>query len=116
MTRQASERADPTRTPRERPQHPPAMFPAEPARKALVTLALRRQLSLMDAALEINLDEATARNVFLRRRLRWDHADIVAVALGWHPTELWPDWFGGTQAPPPDLPESSTLFHACTEE
>ena len=98
MTREASERADPTRTRRERPQHPPAMFPAEPARKALVTLALRRQFSLMDAALEIHLDEATARNVFLRRWLPWDRADQIAVALGQHPSELWPDWFGPNPA------------------
>ena len=48
---------------------------------------------MMDTALEIHLDEVTARNVFRRRWLPWDRADQIAIALGQHPSELWPDWF-----------------------
>ena len=116
MTRLGSERSDATQARWEQSGRPPAMFPAEPARKALMELALRRQLSLMEAALEIHLDEVTARKVFLRRWLPWDRADHIAVALGRHPSELWPDWYGPIPAPFLFLQESSSLLHARTQE
>lgn len=94
MTRLASKHPDATETARELAGQPPAMFPAEPARQALIALARRRHLGVMDAALDIHLDELTARKLFLRRWLPWERADQIAVALGRHPSELWPDWFG----------------------
>lgn len=31
--------------------------------------------------------------VTCRERLRYDTADRIAVGLGRHPSELWPEWF-----------------------
>lgn len=29
----------------------------------------------------------------LRRGLSWSEADVLAVAVGLHPVDLWPSWF-----------------------
>jgi lambda repressor-like predicted transcriptional regulator len=35
--------------------------------------------------------------VLSRDRLRSDAADRIAVVLGRHPSELWPEWFADEQ-------------------
>ncbi|HVF19505.1 MAG TPA: helix-turn-helix transcriptional regulator [Mycobacteriales bacterium] len=72
-------------------------FPAKPARRALRRLATDRDLSICALAENIGVDPCTIHRLFTRDRIRWDAADHIAVALGYHPYQLWPEWF--------DLPE-----------
>lgn len=69
-------------------------FDAEPARALLTARARQADLSLHELALTIGLPKRTLHRVLASPRLRWDIADRVAIALGHHPCELWPTWFG----------------------
>jgi hypothetical protein len=69
-------------------------FPAEPARRALYRLARDRRVPLTHLARLVALDRRTIQRLARRDRLRVDAADRIAVALGRHPCELWPTWFG----------------------
>jgi lambda repressor-like predicted transcriptional regulator len=66
-----------------------ASFPCEPARARLRTLVGSRH--------RLPLSRQTIRTVMTKERLRADVADRVAVALGCHPCELWPEWFGAPE-------------------
>ena len=68
-------------------------FPAEPARRALCRLSADRDISVVDIALAAGIDRCTLQRLFTRDRLRYDAADNIAVALGYHPCQLWPEWF-----------------------
>jgi lambda repressor-like predicted transcriptional regulator len=68
-------------------------FPAEPARRALRQLAAETDDSVCTIAENIGVDRSTVLRLFTRDRLRWDAADHIAVALGYHPCQLWPEWF-----------------------
>lgn len=68
-------------------------FPAEPARRALRRLAADRDKTIIDIAAAAGIDRATLQRLFTRDRLRFDAADNIAVALGCHPCQLWPEWF-----------------------
>ena len=68
-------------------------YPAQPARAAATRLARSRDLSVTELASHVGLDRSTLQRLFTRDRLRYDAADTIAVALGRHPSELWPDWF-----------------------
>jgi lambda repressor-like predicted transcriptional regulator len=68
-------------------------FPAEPARRALRRLAAARDDSICAIAANIGVDPCTLHRLFTRDRIRWDAADRIAVALGYHPCQLWPEWF-----------------------
>ncbi|HEX8001572.1 MAG TPA: hypothetical protein VF519_02640 [Mycobacteriales bacterium] len=72
-------------------------FPAEPVRRALRRLAAETDDSVCAIAVNVGVDRDTLHRLFTRDRLRWDAADRIAVALGYHPCQLWADWF--------DLPE-----------
>lgn len=63
-----------------------------PARRALTDYARERRLSLEELADVLHLD-FDVRALIDRRWLPWHLADQVAVALGHHPYELWPEWF-----------------------
>jgi plasmid maintenance system antidote protein VapI len=67
-------------------------FPAEPARRALRRLATDRDLTVCALAENLGVDRSTIQRLFTRERLRWDAADHIAVALGCHPCQLWPEW------------------------
>jgi lambda repressor-like predicted transcriptional regulator len=59
-------------------------------------LVLSRKCSdtpLSTLALQVGLDRRTLERVRSRHRLRSDAADRISVALGHHPSELWPEWF-----------------------
>lgn len=71
-------------------------FPAEPARRALRALLADTQASIVATAGAIGVDPTTLHRLFTRDLIRYDAADRVAVALGHHPSELWPEWFAGT--------------------
>jgi lambda repressor-like predicted transcriptional regulator len=68
-------------------------FPAEPARRALRALLADRQASVVATAATIGVDPTTLHRLFTRDLIRYDAADRIAVALGHHPSELWPEWF-----------------------
>lgn len=71
-------------------------FSAEPARRALRQLATDKDNTIVDIALAAGIDRCTVQRIFTRDRLRYDAADNVAVALGYHPCQLWPEWFSIT--------------------
>ena len=73
-------------------------FNAEPARALLLARARAAELSLRELALSIGLPKRTLHRVLSSSRLRWDIADRVAIALGYHPCEVWPSWFDLTHA------------------
>jgi lambda repressor-like predicted transcriptional regulator len=68
-------------------------FPAEPARRALRRLAAETDDSICAIAEHIGINRCTLHRLFTRDRIRWDAADHIAVALGYHPCQLWPEWF-----------------------
>ena len=70
-----------------------ALFPAEPARRAIDEFASTRRITLGEAAAHLHLDAALVQAVFQRRWVPWEAADAIAVALGHHPCDLWPEWF-----------------------
>jgi lambda repressor-like predicted transcriptional regulator len=72
----------------------PARFPAAPVQTAIRSFAQRHALSLEGVAIAIALDSALLGRVMERRWLPWPLADTLAIALGTHPSLLWPDWFG----------------------
>ena len=68
-------------------------FPALPARTRLLQRAAAHDIPLTELCDVLGLPRRTLHRVLASDRLRWDAADRVAVALGAHPSELWPDWF-----------------------
>ncbi len=70
-----------------------AQFPAEPARRVINAFASGRRITLAEAAGQLHLDAALVQAVFHRRWIPWEAADAIAVALGHHPCDLWPEWF-----------------------
>ena len=81
-----------------RPAPPPVgrvasiYLPSQPAQAALRRL-LDGDSDLVALADILRLDRSTLHRLMGRDRLRYDAADRIAVALGRHPYELWPDWF-----------------------
>lgn len=67
-------------------------LPAGPAQRAIRGFARRHALSLDGVAIAIALDSQLIDSVMQRRWLPWDLADALAVALGEHPSALWPEW------------------------
>ena len=68
-------------------------LPAGPARRALIEYARRGQLQLDEVADVLHLDDGDVPAVVHERRVPWPVADRIAIALGHHPYELWPEWF-----------------------
>lgn len=63
-------------------------------------MAADRQVATDELVVLLGLDPATVRSLLSRPRLRFETADYVAVALGHHPCEIWPEWFScGRPAP-----------------
>jgi lambda repressor-like predicted transcriptional regulator len=55
--------------------------------------AQRREQSITDLAQELRIDRRTLQRVLAKRSVRSDTADRIAIALGRHPGEMWPQWF-----------------------
>lgn len=49
------------------------------------------------ASVALRVDRSTLHRVLSRDRLRSDAADRIAVVLGRHPSELWPEWLADEQ-------------------
>jgi lambda repressor-like predicted transcriptional regulator len=71
-------------------------FDAEPAQRLLARAADVHDGDLSALAAVLRLDRSTLYRVLSRDRLRYDAADRIAVSLGRHPSELWPEWFCAT--------------------
>ena len=69
----------------------PRWLPAEPL--IAVLDAHCRARSLRAVVRSSGIDRRTFERVRHRRRIRSDSADRIAVALGCHPSEIWPEWF-----------------------
>ena len=68
-------------------------FSAAPARRLLARVVADCDGNLTAASLALQLDRSILHRLLSRDRLRSDAADRIAVTLGRHPSELWPDWF-----------------------
>jgi lambda repressor-like predicted transcriptional regulator len=68
-------------------------LPAAPAQRLLRQQAARQAGDLSALAQVLRLERSTLYRVLGRERLRYDTADRIAVCLGRHPSELWPEWF-----------------------
>ncbi|MGH3264465.1 MAG: hypothetical protein ACRDNS_20995 [Trebonia sp.] len=42
----------------------------------------------------MRIDRRTLQRLLVRRAVRSDTADRIAIALGRHPSEIWSQWFG----------------------
>jgi len=80
-----------------RKRQPVQWYPAEPAIRALEQRCKSSPLRAL--AGDIKIDRRTLERLRHRRRLRLDCADRIAVALGRHPSELWPEWFCDSSQP-----------------
>ncbi len=83
----------PTATAPPAPRTVTVFFDAEPAQRLLTRAADVHDGDLSALAAVLRLDRSTLYRVLSRDRLRYDAADHIAVRLGRHPSELWPDWF-----------------------
>ena len=70
----------------------PIYLPSQPTQAALRRL-LDGDADLVTLADVLRLDRSTLHRLMGRDRLRYDAADRIAIALGRHPYELWPEWF-----------------------
>ena len=52
-----------------------------------------RDIGIVDIAVAAGIDRCTLQRLCTRERLRYDAADNIAIALGYHPCQLWPEWF-----------------------
>lgn len=71
-------------------------LPARPAQEALQRLR-EDDVDMTFLAEVLRVDRSTLYRVLSRERLRYDTADRIAVALGRHPYELWPEWFSASR-------------------
>jgi len=72
-------------------------FPAAPARRLVARVVADCDGNLTAASAVLQIDRSTLHRLLSRDRLRSDAADRIAVTLGRHPCELWPEWFADEQ-------------------
>jgi lambda repressor-like predicted transcriptional regulator len=72
-------------------------FPAAPAQRLVARAVADCDGNLAAASLVLGVDRSTLHRLLWRDRLRSDAADRIAVTLGRHPSELWPEWFADEQ-------------------
>ena len=68
-------------------------FPAAPARRLVARVVADHDGKLTAASVALRVDRSTLHRLLHREQLRSDAADRIAVTLGRHPSELWPEWF-----------------------
>ena len=74
-------------------------FSAAPARRLLARVIADHDGNLTAASAALQVDRSTLHRLLSRDRLRSDAADRIAVTLGRHPSESWPEWFADEQVP-----------------
>ncbi len=75
----------------------PSFFAAAPAQRLLARAVADCDGNLTAASQALRVDRSTLHRLLSRDRLRSDAADRIAVTLGRHPSELWPEWFDDQQ-------------------
>lgn len=70
-----------------------ARFPAAPVQALIEQRSLQRGLALPELAIILRIPLRTLHRILQAQLLGWMVADRCAVALGYHPCQLWPDWF-----------------------
>lgn len=76
---------------------PVAFFAAGPARRLVARVVADCDGNVTAASVVLRVDRSTLHRLLRRDRLRSDAADRIAVALGRHPSELWPEWFAAQE-------------------
>jgi lambda repressor-like predicted transcriptional regulator len=66
-------------------------LPVAPLVEALRHDSARRSMATVVERAPV--DRRTLERLRKKDRIRLDTADRIAVALGRHPSEIWPDWF-----------------------
>ena len=77
---------------------PAKAFATAPIRALLTARADARDLTVTDLADILRLPRRTLHRILTAQQLRWDTADRVAIALGHHPSEIWPTWHAAATA------------------
>lgn len=72
-------------------------YSTAPIQQVLHQRAADRGLAVTEMADVVRLPRRTLVRALSQPRLRWDVADRCAIALGYHPVELWPSWHDDTQ-------------------
>ena len=75
-----------------------ARFPAAPVRALVAHRMTLGCVSLAELAVTLRLPLRTLQRVRRSEVLGWTVADRCAVALGYHPSQLWPEWFAAPAA------------------
>jgi lambda repressor-like predicted transcriptional regulator len=70
-----------------------ATFSAQPLQQRLSERAARAGVTTTEMCVLLGVPRRTMHRVLRSTRLRWDTADRMAIALGHHPHEVWPEWF-----------------------
>lgn len=76
---------------------PVAFFAAGPARLLVARVVADCDGNVTAASVVLRLDRSTLHRLLSRDQLRLDAADRIAVTLGRHPSELWPEWFAAQE-------------------
>jgi lambda repressor-like predicted transcriptional regulator len=71
-------------------------FPVEPVRLLVEQRLHDRKVSLLECSRTLGLPLRTLVRVLGSETISWMVADRCAVAFGYHPCQLWPDWFTDT--------------------
>ncbi|MHB8339558.1 MAG: hypothetical protein ACYDB7_00050 [Mycobacteriales bacterium] len=77
----------------------PQRFAAAPLQRLLAREMCRRHIGLEQLAGELHLSLRRLQHILGQRNLHAATADTLAIALGHHPGELWPEWFGVPAVP-----------------
>ena len=75
----------------------PSFFAAAPAQRLLARAVADCDGNLTEASIVLRIDRSSLHRLLSREWLRSDAADRIAVTLGRHPSELWPEWFDDEQ-------------------
>lgn len=78
-------------------------FPAAPVQALLEHRLRHGSVALPELALVLGIPLRTLHRILQAQLLGWMVADRCAVALGYHPCQLWPDWFPDQSAADGDL-------------
>lgn len=74
-----------------------SFFPAAPARRLVARAVADCDGNLTAASAALRVDRSALHRLLRQDRLRSDAADLLAVTLDRHPSELWPKWFADEQ-------------------
>lgn len=69
------------------------ILPAKPLHE-LINRERRSGASLSDLGIRWAVDRRTLQRLLVKAFVRGDSADRMAAAMGRHPSEIWPEWFG----------------------